>query len=434
LFVVSAGVRLLVWQNNKVEMDGVQWVLTHLYKQDARALLSGDLRLFLAGPNPPSDATVLLHPPGYPILLASVYGIAGENEAFRVFQILLVSLSPVLIFLIAAQLFGMRTGIIAGFLAALAPQFAYHSGLMLPDALSVLPILAALYFLVLARDDPRLLFAILCGVSIGVSCWFRSNALFLPMFFAAAVFLWVPKRGRGRFALLLIAAFVLTIAPITIRNYLVFGSVIPLSVGAGTTFIEGLGDYDADGTLEMPTTDEGVMEMDVRRSGRPDYYGFLYAPDGVERDRARMRAALAVVGENPFWYAASVAHRGISTLRMERVPAIAPDRDEHETTSPILYYLNRPLRLMQSTFVTAVFLPLALIGFVLVVFDRERRRTLIILGIVPLYYATVQALIHTEYRYVLATPHMIMIFSAVTLSFFIGKIGGWIMKDQTSTA
>ena len=114
LFVLSVGVRLLLWQSNKVAMAEVQYGPTDLYKDDARTLLRGDLKTFLAGPNPPSDATTLLHPPGYPILIAAVYGIFGESEAYRIVQILICSLASILFFLIAACLFDLKTAVIAG--------------------------------------------------------------------------------------------------------------------------------------------------------------------------------------------------------------------------------------------------------------------------------------------------------------------------------
>ena len=64
LFVLAAGVRFLVWQNNKIEMSAVQSVVSDTYKQDARRLTAGNVREFLAGPDPPSNANVLGHPPG----------------------------------------------------------------------------------------------------------------------------------------------------------------------------------------------------------------------------------------------------------------------------------------------------------------------------------------------------------------------------------
>lgn len=422
LFLLAAGTRFIVWQNNKVEMGGVQWVLTEIYERDAQNLASGEIDLFLTGPDPPSDANVLLHPPGYSLFIAGLYTLFGTNETVRVLQILLNSLSPVVIFLIAARLFDQRSGIIAGLLGAIAPQFAYHSGLMLPDALSVLPIMTALYVLTRAREDDRLLLPIICGVALGVSCWLRANGALLPLFFAVAALLWLPRHTRTRFASVLVIGFICTIAPISIRNYATFGSFVPLSLGSGTTLLEGLGDYDTDGRLEMPRTDEDVIEMDVRRSGRADYYGELYSPDGVERDQRRIRDGLRIIAGNPGWYAAAVAHRGLMTLRMERVPVIAPERDERETTAPVLYFLNRPLKFSQRAFITAIVLPLALVGLWLISIDVARRRVLIVLAIIPLYYMSVQALLHTEYRYVLATPHILFIFAALPINFLFGKM------------
>ena len=135
---------------------------------------------------------------------------------------------------------------------------------------------------------------------------------------------------------------------------------------------------------------------------------------------------------NPWWYFKAVLHRGITTFRMERVPDIAPERDEKETTDPILYYLNVPLKLFQKVFITAVFLPLFVFGTNLLLRQKGDRIKLAILAVVPLYFMSVQSLIHTEYRYVLATPHILMIIAAVSLSFLIGKISG--MRSQRSDA
>lgn len=403
-------------------MNGVQYVVTGMYRDDAKTLLSGEIHTFLAGPNPPSDATILGHPPGYPLFIAGVYCVFGEKVSLWVIQIVISSFASILAFFIALRLFDFRIALIAGTLIALSPQFAYYSGIILPDELSVLPILAAVYFLVKAVQDKQLTSAIFCGVSIGLSCWLRSNALILPIFFAVVSLILVPKRFRTRFALILVASFVLTISPITIRNYLVFQSFIPLSLGMGTTFIEGLGDYDSDGRLGLPTLDEGVMEMDVRNANRPDYYGNLYNPDGVERERERIKIGLATVRDNPFWFVTSVVKRGTMVFRMERVPVIAPERDEKATTEPALYYLNIPLKYIQKLFITIVFLPLFLFGTILLLRKKEHHIKLLILAIVPIYYMCVQSLLHTEYRYLLPASHFLLIISSVALSFLIDRV------------
>jgi len=171
LFSLAFGVRLLVWQNNKTAIDAVQYVVTDVYKRDARLLVTGDVGAFVTGPDPPSDATIIMHPPGYPIFIAAIYSIFGENGSLRIIQILLNSLAPLLIFLIAALLFDERVAIIAGGLTAFAPQLAFHSAIILPDELSVLPILAAVYFLIRASNGTRMVMPLLFGFCLGLSCW-----------------------------------------------------------------------------------------------------------------------------------------------------------------------------------------------------------------------------------------------------------------------
>ena len=415
LFALAFVVRLIVWQNNNAAIDGVQYVVTEVYKQDARLLVARDIRGFLAGPDPPSDATIIMHPPGYPIFIAAVYALLGENESLRIIQILLNSLAPLLIFFISRRLFDEPTAIVAGVLTAFSPQFAYHSAIILPDELSALPVLAGVYFLVRAWQEERLAMAVLCGASIGLSCWLRSNTLLLPLFFAAAVPLLFPREWRLKPALVVITTFLVVISPITLRNYLVFRSFVPVSVGFGTTFIEGLGEMDTAGRTGMPSTDEGVMEMDAAHSGRPDYYGKLYVPDGIARERDRVARGLNIVRENPGWYAGNVLKRGTMTFRMERVPVIEPQYDENATTPAPLYFLNVPLKLIQRSFITAVFLPLFLLGTLRLFRDAGSRRKLAILLIVPLYFFVVQPLIHTEYRYLLPASHMLVVISGFGL-------------------
>lgn len=431
IFIASFAVRFVVWENNKVEMAGVQSVVTENYLRDADALAGGDIRTFLSGDDPPTNARVIDHPPGYPLIIGGVLTFSNNIDLWRIVQLALNSLAPVLLFLIAAALIDEKIGLIAGFLAALSPQLAYHSGLMLPDELSVVPMLAAVYFFVSTMREPRLVHAALCGLFLGLSCWLRSNAMLLPLFLAVAASLVIIRGTRLRSAAVLLAAFVITIAPITIRNAVVFDSFIPLSLGGGTTLIEGLGDID-DGSRGLPRTDEDVMRLDASLDGSGRAYLALYDPDGVERDRRRTKFGLSRITAEPLWFAQAVAARGLSTFRLERVPVIASERDEPDTTYPLVYWLDRPLKFVQRAFVTGVFLPLVLFGLV-VMAVRKGWRELVIILTVPLYYATVQPLVHTEYRYVLATPHMLMIAAAAALCWLFGKVAAVVGRERQST-
>ncbi len=421
IFCIAMGVRLLVWQLYRQDVDGVMSGLTAGYKSEARALMNGDLRLFLAGPDPPSDASVMAHPPGYPIVMAIVFKLFGESDAaLRFFQIVCDSLSAIFVFLIAAELTASRKiATTAGILAALSPQLAYTSSLLLPDSLSVLPILASVYLIARASQGSLPSFAWpIAGALIGVSCWLRPNGLLLPLYFAAAVPFLMPAGQRWRKAALLAVGAVLVIAPITIRNAVVFRSFVPLSLGSGVTLVEGIADYDRDGTTGAQKTDMEVLQSEAQQSGRPEYAGSLYTPDGVDRERARTRRAVAIVGERPIWFAGVMVRRAASMLRLERVPVIdgSPLRAGRGATTGFLRFPGMVLKSVQKLFITAVMLPVGIVGLVLFAWPRRRWRELLILLVVPVYYLTIQSLLHTEYRYVIAVQYFLAVFVAVTVA------------------
>lgn len=420
IFLSALGVRLLVWQGNRPDIEAVMTGLTAGYKDDARTLLSGNFSLFLRGPAPPSDANVMAHPPGYSILMAFLYKLFGEKDAaLRFFQILCDALSVLLVFLIALELAASKTvALIASLLAAISPQLAYNSLLLLPDSVSILPILLAVYVLARAKskphDWPNL---ILAGALLGVSCWLRPNALLLPFYLAALLFFTVPRSGpRWRAPLVLLASFVLVIAPVTIRNMVVFKTFIPLSLGSGVTFIEGIADYDKDGWTRLPRTDMEVLRREAEMYGRADYAGSLYNPDGIERERARVREGLNAVRSRPVWFAGVMLRRAASMLRMERVPVIAgsPLASSAGVETKRLSPPGIILKSIQKLFVTALMLPLCLIGIFLLARKKEWH-ALALLLIVPVYYLSVQSMLHTEYRYVIAIQYFLHIFVAFTI-------------------
>jgi hypothetical protein len=70
---------------------------------------------------------------------------------------------------------------------------------------------------------------------------------------------------------------------------------------------------------------------------------------------------------------------------------------------------------IQKIFLTAVMLPLAIIGLVLMIIKR-RWQALTILLVVPVYFFCVQSIVHTEYRYVLAVDYFLFALVGVTVS------------------
>ncbi len=73
-----------------------------------------------------------------------------------------------------------------------------------------------------------------------------------------------------------------------------------------------------------------------------------------------------------------------------------------------------PLRAIQKLFITAIFLPLSLIGAAILIYQR-RLQPLAILLIVPCYYFCTQSALHTEYRYVLVIHYFLFVLAAVSV-------------------
>jgi hypothetical protein len=338
----AIGVRVMHWQDSHVETVASKTSLMGVferYKKEARRMLEDGRILFPEQPPERGDARILVHPPGYSMLLAAIYRVA--DHAFGILwivQIICDSAAAVLVFLIAlgAPLGAAAAGapraslrdwarwkraapgvqlwiaFTAGMLTALSPQLAHYSLVFSPDSLAVLPILFSIYLIVLAMKKPKLIYLAL----IGVSCWIRANALALAPFLALLMIPLVFERGRRlRNSLTFMAGALIVVAPITLRNYIVFHRFIPISIAAGLNLAEGIGNFDPEGKLGMPRSDREARFKDAEWAGRPDYAPSLWIPDGIERDQMRTSRALGVIRERPFWFLGVMFRRAAFMLR-----------------------------------------------------------------------------------------------------------------------
>lgn len=411
IFLSAFGVRLLVWQNKRTEAPQVQTAVAENYKQLARLLQQNGLGSFFDPSSTTSNPDLLGHPPGYSILLALIYRLAGETDlAAQLFQMVCDSLAAVMIFLIAIELLPFTAGVIAGFMAALAPQFSWNSILLLPDTLAALPVLMAIYLITGARRRPRWLRVLAAGALIGVSCWFRANALLLAPFLVLVMLAIFPHGWRLRMSLALIGGACLAIAPLTIRNALVFGHFIPVSLGAGQTLLEGIADYDETGSLGLSDTDMGLMKQEAEIHNRPDYALTLFGPDAIQRDRARLARGRAIIRAHPVWFFTVIVRRAGSMWRLERAPLISNTSASGPGTTLAVFVVGS----IQKCFITAIILPLVVTGLILLALKRQGSVLAILLA-VPVYYFCVQSVLHTEYRYVLTLHYFLFVIAAVAI-------------------
>jgi 4-amino-4-deoxy-L-arabinose transferase-like glycosyltransferase len=405
--------------------------LTVLYDQRAVSIVEGG---GLLGPyGKPWQTHWLSEAPGYAIFLSAVYATAGRDFFnVQLLQNALTAIAPVLLFLIAGSLFGWRVGIVAGLLAAVSHHLAHISNFILPDALCALPVLAAMYVLLWARRARHdyLVYA-LAGMLCGAAAWLRPQPMMLgPFLVLMLTLIGRPRRRAAKRALITAALALLVISPITIRNYLVYHELLPISLGTGLNLWEGIGEASGD-RFGAVATDGAVAQQEAELYNEPRYGGSWSTPDGFVRDRERVRKSLAIIRQHPVWYAGLMldrmremvnyaAHAPLVFRRNhDRAPVnVATVRAEWQemfaqasgpTTGERLSWLRPPARVLQRLSKETM-LPLIFVG-ALVAFIAAWRRAMFI-AIVPLYYFIFQSALHMEFRYTLPMQYFLFVFAA----------------------
>lgn len=197
---------------------------------------------------------------------------------------------------------------------------------------------------------------------------------------------------------------------LTIRNAVVFGHFIPVSLGAGQTLLEGIADYDETGSLGLSVTDVGLIKQEAETHNRPDYALTLFGPDAIQRDRERLARGFGIVRNHPIWFFTVMIRRAASMWRLERAPLISRTTAFGAGTTLAALVVGG----IQRLFITATILPLVIAGLILLALKKQGS-VLAILLVVPVYYFCFQSVLHTEYRYVLTLHYFLFVIAAVAI-------------------
>jgi hypothetical protein len=401
------------------------------YDGAADAILRGEGVLF-PDHKDPRDTGLLARPPGYPLFLATVYTLVGRTfYAVGMVQDVADSLAVSVLFLLAARVVSARVGLLAALFMAVGHYSAYYSNFITPDTLCVLPILLALLLLAPVRAG-RLrnpLRYVACGLLLGVSCWLRPNSLVLGPFLAAAI---PVLYGFGRAQLLRAASLALScllvVAPITLRNLRVYGAFVPISINMGIVLWEGIADsggeaYGARGRDFEVAWQESQEHNDAR------YAEWWASPDGIARDRERIRKSLEVIRAHPGWFFWAAVRRAFQMVgyafddppTLLRSPKeVPPDaRSGALTLGERLAWSRGGLGLAQGILKTVLPASIA-VGFLGLLLASPRRA--LFLGLVPLTVLLFQSPLHFEFRATLPMHVLLLVFSASGLVLLVSVL------------
>ena len=184
-------------------------------------------------PAPPAGEELhreVYRPPLLPALGAVLHHLPGGWEPWaRSLQVALGTLCVLMVYLIAASMFGRRCGLLAAAGMAAYPFAVYYSAFFATESLFTLLVMAGFYAVLRLAERGRMPVAVVAGIVMGLACMARPNGLVV----AAGLAVWLvvfAAKGKRRMAVGLFAAGLLCVlVPWGIRNYRAARIVTPLT-------------------------------------------------------------------------------------------------------------------------------------------------------------------------------------------------------------
>jgi len=429
VLVIALSVRVLTLQFMRAHLNDASWFQFGSYAifdQQARDIIDGNEHLFVI--DDPSRTDLVQYPPAYPATVALIYKLTGNHSAYSV-QIVQWFVDLLLSFLviigIAVTAFDWRVGLATSFLLALSPLFAMYSAYPSADTPTTWLVLGGNWLLLIAAKRRNVWFALSAGAVLGVACWFRVNPLYLCLFWAIAIFLFLsgPRKRRVLLGATVVSGTLLVVSPIVLRNYLTFPDFTPTGGTIGINLWEGLGETDLGRRNGFMFGDQKMLEIERTRMGLPEG-AVLKAqwPDGIRRDKERTRQSLSFIKQHPVWYAGVMLRRMWGMLKVAGAPLPYYGSSGINVTSKkclpqnwqggvLAVYVN-VLGMFQSV-VRYLLLLLIVIGVYFAV-----RRDLMVTGILlttVFYYLVPGTAAHPEFRYMLPMHAVLIVFGGVAL-------------------
>jgi 4-amino-4-deoxy-L-arabinose transferase-like glycosyltransferase len=178
--------------------------------------------------------------PGFPLLLSSVYMVAGVNNflAARILFCLVGAALTVVIFFLTRTITNELTATVAAALTAVYPNVLYYNIHFSSEPLFTLLLTLSTWLLVCGWKRNSLRDYALSGLALGLAALTRPVAFYFSPFIVAGI-LWIGRRQFPRTlinATILALASVLPIVPWTIRNFRVHDRWLPFVSNGGSTF------------------------------------------------------------------------------------------------------------------------------------------------------------------------------------------------------
>jgi 4-amino-4-deoxy-L-arabinose transferase-like glycosyltransferase len=296
---------------------------------------------------------LIFHPPLYPYFIGASYALFGSLKAVRALQAGLGALLVPAVGRVGRRAFGGKAGLLAAALAAFYPELVWFSVHFWAETLFLVLLWWGLEELLRADAESSTPRAAVAGLLFGLAILTRETLLyFVPV---AALFLAARRPRAWARGGALLGAALLTVAPWTLRNWIVYDAFVPVSTAGALNLFQG----------NALLSRQEVYEEYWAVHGRIEKYRF-----------AREKGLQAIWARQPTWIFEKLKEEMPNFWEADSQPLIHVKRGAYGDVRPLVaaslaVFVLLPYLLVLAFFVAGLSLlplhrgPLLLVGFLL---------------------------------------------------------------------
>ncbi len=287
-------------------------------------------------------------PPTLSFLLSIFYISSPETNIViaRFIQILISVGSIFLIFQISRYV-GLKKiyALIPALVLCLYPPSIFYSSRILTENLAALLILVSIYLILRFFYEKELKFLLFSSISFLLLTLTRSSYLLLPFFIVFAIFakaFFFKESKQIKELSLFLLCYVILLSPWSIRNYSIYGELVPTTTRLGYML------YLSNNTLDDPEVQKGGYS----RKGELFYDVEFQKKDPLYKSKIYKEEVVKEVSANPKLFLSASKERFLNTLTWRPNPIA---RDHWVASDYVMFFIWTPLLLFFFFSITRVF-------------------------------------------------------------------------------
>ena len=329
--------------------------------------------------------------PTYPLFLAGIYLLFGRNyTVVRVIQAIVSSMTCLVGYLIARDIFGKKIGLISALIMALFPPLMYYDGHILTETLFTFMLAVTVLLVVKGLEHRSTVMYSIAGMFLGMTALCRPTALLFPIgVLIMLLLIYKRKKQAILHSGVLFLTFTMILLPWTIRNYITFRTLVPIATGGGSVLYGG--NYKV-------AEESSVIGRRIKD------------PKSVQGDRMLIEEALKLIVRHPFGYMKMCVERFVRFWKPRSWSDLFGIGSFSEYIRSDRYLPLIPKMMLLSIDGSAIFL-----GFLGGILSLPMWRRTLPIGMPILYFTAVHVAIHARSRYRVPVMPFVVIFATIGL-------------------